>query len=226
MILAIDTATRFISLALATEQAILAEASWRSANNHTVELAPAVERMLLSAAITAKDLRAIAIAIGPGSFTGVRIGLGFAKGLALAREIPLIGVKTLEITVRSLPLNEGEAIAVIQAGRGRVVWAQYQVRGERWDAYQQTANHGVVGTWEEVARAATPRQIVVGEIDSVGQEVLQRHQIRRASPAQNVRRAACLAEIAWERLRRGETDSAATLAPIYAQQPTSGTQPC
>lgn len=219
MILAIDTATRSISLALADERTLLAEFTWQSENNHTTELAPAVERMLTGAAVTPKDLTAVAVAIGPGSFTGVRIGLGFAKGLALARDgLPLIGVRTLDIVVRALPLDEGEAIAVIQAGRGRAVWAKYEVRDWKWEA----ADDGVVGTWDDVAKLATVRSVVVGEIDPAGMHVLQRNRVRVASSEQNVRRASRLVEIGWERWRRGEIDSAAILMPVYAHQPTSG----
>jgi len=218
VILAIDTATRSISIALAEEGRALAEAVWQSENNHTTELAPAVERMLIESGVAVKALTAIAVAIGPGSFTGVRIGLGFAKGLALARgDLPLVGVRTLDIAVRALPIDEGEAVAVIQAGRGRVVWARYSARAGRWES----ANDGVVGSWEDVSRSATG-SVVVGEIDSRGMDVLQGAGVRVASADQNVRRASRLAEMAWERWRRGEVDSAAALMPVYAHQPTSG----
>jgi tRNA threonylcarbamoyladenosine biosynthesis protein TsaB len=214
VILAIDTATRMIGLALATEQAIVAEATWRTRNNHTIELAPAIERLLAAQGIAANALTAIAVAVGPGSFTGVRIGLGVAKGLALAAMpgLPLIGVPTLDIIARALP--QGRLIAVIQAGRGRVVWARY-VDG-------QAASPAALGHWEEVAAHAKGGDCVLGEIDPVGLEVLGRHQIKIGSPSQNVRRAAYLAEIGWERWRQGATDDAATLAPIYIHQPASG----
>jgi tRNA threonylcarbamoyladenosine biosynthesis protein TsaB len=222
VILAIDTATRLISVALADEVGVVAESTWQSANNHTTELAPTVERML-SRIQPATTLTAIAVAIGPGSFTGVRIGLGLAKGMALAQGLPLIGVRTFEIAARALPLEEGEAIAVLQAGRGRVIWARCSVRDGQWVA----ADDGAVGTWADVAGAATEtemrQRIVVGEIDRLGYEELQGGRVRCASPAQNIRRASHLAEIGWERLRRGATDSAAALKPVYAHQPVSGT---
>ncbi|MBI3244029.1 MAG: tRNA (adenosine(37)-N6)-threonylcarbamoyltransferase complex dimerization subunit type 1 TsaB [Chloroflexi bacterium] len=212
MILAIDTATRNISLALASEGAIVAEATWHTQNNHTVELAPALERMLTAQNVSAKDLTAVAVAIGPGSFTGVRIGLGLAKGLALANNLPLIGVPTLDVLARALP---GEnLIAAIQAGRRRVIWAKYE--------NGRAASPTVLGTWDDVAIHASGGETVVGEIDPDGLEVLSRHQIKIGSLSQNVRRAACLAEIAWERWHDGATDDAAILAPIYAHQPASG----
>jgi len=212
VILAIDTATRLISLALASEQVILAETTWRTSNNHTIELAPAIERILVAQSVLAHDLTAVAVAIGPGSFTGVRIGLGVAKGLALAGNLPLVGVSTLDVLTRALPHRR--LIAVIQAGRGRVIWARYE--------NGQAASPAALGTWEEVAAHADDGELIIGEIDLAGFEVLSRHQRKIGSLSQNLRRAACLAEIGWERWRQGAIDDAATLAPIYAHRPTSG----
>jgi tRNA threonylcarbamoyladenosine biosynthesis protein TsaB len=212
VILAIDTSTRVISLALATEQAIVAEAAWHTQNNHTIELAPAIERMLAGQGVSAKALTAIAVAVGPGSFTGARIGLGVAKGLSLANGLPLIGAPSLDIVARALP--QGRVLAVLQAGRGRVIWARY-VDG-------QAASPAALGNWEEVATQADGGETVIGEIDPAGFEALSRRRIKTGSLSQNVRRAACLAEIGWERWRQGATDDAATLAPIYLHQPASG----
>jgi tRNA threonylcarbamoyladenosine biosynthesis protein TsaB len=218
VILAIDTATRTISVALATESELLTEETWQSENNHTIELAPTVAKVL---AQNVQHLQAITVAIGPGSFTGVRIGLGFAKGLALARGLPLIGVPTLDITIRTLAPVEHNAIAVIQAGRGRVIWARYKV--EEGNEIWRAVDNGAVGTWEVVAKSATEsRSLVVGEVDEVGLKVLRESDVRVADSEKNIRRASQLAQIGWERWRAGRVDSAATLKPIYAHQPTSG----
>jgi tRNA threonylcarbamoyladenosine biosynthesis protein TsaB len=211
MILAIDTATRLISVALAEPGVVVAEATWQSENNHTTELAPAVAKLLGN-----ETINAIAVATGPGSFTGVRIGLGFAKGLALARNVPLIGVRTFEIAVYPLPPEEHEAIAVLQAGRGRVIWSQCSLNASGWVA----ASDGTVGTWTEVAGAATGGQVVIGEVDPAGSDVLQGAGVRSIN---SIRLAQHLAAIGWARWQAGQVDSAATLRPIYAQQPKSGT---
>ena len=122
--LAIDTATRYAGLALYDGDRILSEASWLSNNNHSVELMPALVRMLDQQALSAPDLAAVAVAIGPGSFTGLRIGLSVAKGLAQALKIPILGVPTLDIVafqhseqrpVRGLLSTPQRALA---AGRG------------------------------------------------------------------------------------------------------------
>jgi tRNA threonylcarbamoyladenosine biosynthesis protein TsaB len=228
VILAIDTATRAISVALAKVDGLVAEETWQSDNNHTMELAPAVEKLLAKAGVKAEALTALAVAIGPGSFTGVRIGLGFAKGLALACDLKLIGVRTLDITIRALPTTELHAIAVVQAGRSRVIWGRYVVVAGEWQTADveaaATETVGTVGTWDTVkGLARESNAIVVGEVDEVGANLLSAAGIRIASPEQNVRRAGRLAEIGWERWQAGEALGAALVQPVYAQQPTSGT---
>ena len=84
MILAIDTATRWAGLALHDGTAVIAEHGWRCLNNHTIEMTPAIDDMLKQAGVEPADLSGIAVAIGPGSYTGLRVGLALAKGLALA----------------------------------------------------------------------------------------------------------------------------------------------
>ncbi|MDX1414745.1 MAG: tRNA (adenosine(37)-N6)-threonylcarbamoyltransferase complex dimerization subunit type 1 TsaB, partial [Candidatus Promineifilaceae bacterium] len=97
MILALDTATRWTGLALHDGKRIIAEQGWSSKYTQTVELTPAVARLLATADFQVADLQAIAVAIGPGSYTSLRVGLAVAKGLSMAHQIPLIGVPTLDI---------------------------------------------------------------------------------------------------------------------------------
>ncbi len=213
MILALDTATRSIGLALLDDKKLIAETMWHSENNHTVELAPNVEKLLKENHVAVRDLKAIAVAIGPGSFNGVRIGLGFAKGLSLARDVPLIGVRTLDILVYGVTLYEGGLIPVIQAGRGRIIWSRYKVGQRGWES----ASAGVVSDWETLKAHAEENDRIIGEIDQVGSSLIDSRKIESYQ-----RRPLHLALIARERLLRGDVDDAATLAPIYAHQPASG----
>lgn len=213
MILALDTATRFIGLALLDDQNLIAELMWHSENNHTVELAPNVEMLLKKNQVTARDLKAIAVAIGPGSFNGVRIGLGFAKGLSLARDVPLVGVRTLDILVYGVTPFDGGLIPVIQAGRGRIIWSRYEVGKRGWES----VSAGVVSDWETLKAHAEENDRIIGEIDQAGLRLIDSKRIGSYQ-----RRPFYLAQIACERLMRGDADDAATLAPIYAHQPTSG----
>ena len=219
MLLAIDTATRTISLALHDGQRVVAESSWLTANHHTLELAPALAAMMARAGLSARDLRGVAVTLGPGSFTGLRIGLGVAKGLALAAGLALVGMPTLDVlaAAQGPPMREERLCAVLQAGRGRVAAALYEWRAGRWWA----AEEAFIATWGDLAaRLVGSRTRVAGEVDEAGREALRGSEERLAvvMGAPSLRRAGYLAELGWARLERGEQDDPARLAPIYLHQ--------
>ena len=89
MLLAVDTSTLWVGLALYDGKSVISEETWLSQNHHSVELAPALASLLGRSGVTGHDLSALAIALGPGSFTSLRIGLAFIKGLALALHLPV-----------------------------------------------------------------------------------------------------------------------------------------
>lgn len=221
MLLAIDTATRVISLALHDGERVLAEASWETANHHTVELAPAVQGMLSRAGLTPAQLKAVAVALGPGSFTGLRIGLGLAKGLATACQIPLIGVPTLEILAAAQPYFDGELIAVLAAGRGRICAQRFGWTVNAWEPLEEPA----IMDWETLlgqlgqTPALLSGEISAPAIQKVVAAAASGQALTLAPAAARLRRAAYLADRAWQRLWRNETDNPDTLVPIYLHQP-------
>src|SRR5512135_2390882 len=97
MLLAIDTSTAQMGVALSDGSVTVAESVWYGHQHHTVELAPALTELLNHAGLAVRDLQGLVVAIGPGSFTSLRVGLALAKGLALARTLPVVGVPTLHI---------------------------------------------------------------------------------------------------------------------------------
>lgn len=229
MLLAIDTATRQISLALYDGQRVLVEHTWRTANYHTVELAPQTALILRRAGVEPAALSGLAVALGPGSYTGLRIGLGLVKGMSLAHNLPVAGVPTFDIVMRAQaggpggPSAQGprpeQVVAVLPAGRGRVIVAAHYWDGTAWMA------DGPPRVMDWAALAADLRQptFVCGEWDAAGPDQLRAFKGRAtfASPAHSLRRAGFLAEIGWERLQRGQLDDPARLAPVYAEQPGS-----
>ena len=104
MLLAIDTSTAQIGLALYDGESIAGELVWQSRAHHTEQLAPALAGLLERVSVKMDSIEALGVAIGPGSFTSLRVGLAFVKGLALARHLPLIGIPTLDIVVAAIPL--------------------------------------------------------------------------------------------------------------------------
>jgi tRNA threonylcarbamoyladenosine biosynthesis protein TsaB len=217
MILAIDTATRIISLALRGEHDLMAETTWSSPDHHTTELGPAVDALMARAQVASFDLTAVAVALGPGSFTGLRIGLAAAKGIALASggTLALVGVPTLDIIAAAQPHPAGidRLCALVQAGRGRVSAGLYIWREDGW----RLDGDLFLVSWSDLINRLDRLTLVSGEIDPAGRTALMAasDRVRMADPAHCLRRAGYLAEIAAARFRQGQTDDPATLAPLY-----------
>jgi tRNA threonylcarbamoyladenosine biosynthesis protein TsaB len=220
-LLAIDTATQFISLALHDGQQLTAEQSWFSENHHTVELAPAVYGLLNAARISAADLTALAISVGPGSYTGLRIGVALAKGMAAAHHLPLVGISTFDSLALSQPQTTGALILVLNAGRKRIVVARYHWRKGSWTLRGEMENTD----WETLIGGLDSAVTISGEISEAGQAEIAAAQANGAPitllpPAVRLRRAGYLAEEAWARLRRSSGRNAfiaADVKPIYVQ---------
>jgi len=213
MLLAIDTSTRQMGLSLYDGDQVIGELLWHSRHYHTVELAPAVADLLSRSGLEMSAIRALGIALGPGSFTSLRVGLAFVKGLALARHIPIMGVPTLDIVAAAQEVHEVPLVAVLQAGRGRLALCQYEAVDDTW----QVQGDPQVTTADELADQIKKPTIVCGELTGEERQRLARKRVNvlLASPAQCVRRPAILAELAWERWQAGIEEDAAALAPIY-----------
>ena len=214
LLLAIDTATRFAGLALYDGAVIRSEAIWQSHENHSVELMPALVRMLDQQGVSVQDLSAVAVALGPGSFTGLRIGLSVAKGLAQAQNMPIFGVPTLPILAFQHAEQRRPVWSVVRAGRGRLCAARYTHRRGQW---RWNSNLHLT-TLDGLIELISKRCLVCGELRRKEIEYISERtdtDVRFATPSQSVRRPACLAELAWQRFEIGDSDDLATLSPIY-----------
>jgi tRNA threonylcarbamoyladenosine biosynthesis protein TsaB len=214
MILAIDTATQYASLALYRPDGIFAEESWFSGRNHTVHLMPRIQHMLSLAELRVAELTGLAVALGPGSFTGLRIGLAVAKGLALPFKLPVVGVPTLDISAYPFRASGLPVWAIAEAGRGRILTACFAQVEDEW----QTVAPPYLTSFTDLAARIEQTALCVGEIDQAGADILWRGSARKAevvSPAHRLRRAAYLAELAAQRLEAGDQDDPDALVPIY-----------
>jgi tRNA threonylcarbamoyladenosine biosynthesis protein TsaB len=219
MILAIDTATRWTGLALFDGKTIIAEQGWRGTHTQTVELTPAIAALLNRAELPAEDLQAISVAIGPGSYTSLRVGLAVAKGLSLAHQIPLVGVPTLDIIAASIGLRTGSLLVAVEAGRSRVVAGLYRWHESRgW----QPSERPIIETWETLLFHLENPTTFAGEISPEAAKLIRasKKPFYLVPAAASVRRAGYLAEIGWQRWRQGNVDDAATLAPNYLRDPS------
>lgn len=218
MLLSIDTATRAVGIALHDGAQVLAERMWLSNQHQTVELAPESALMLRQAGASVSLLTGVAVSLGPGSFTGLRIGLAFAKGLALAHSLKLIGVPTLEVLAQSQPSKEMPLVGVLPAGRGRLVALWYKWSRKKWRSQGEPENL----TLKELLAKLSEQTYVCGELTTKQRQTLRKEQrVELAPPSACVRRPAVLAEIAWEMLRKKKVTKFAQVAPIYLESARS-----
>jgi tRNA threonylcarbamoyladenosine biosynthesis protein TsaB len=212
MLLAVDTSTAQMGLAVYDGAQVLGEYAWRSSQRHTVELAPAVFELLGRCGLSTDDLRALGVALGPGSFTSLRVGLALVKGLAVARGLPLIGIPTLDILAAAQPLSRLPLLVAIQAGRGRLAAGWYKRSKGSWKSKDPARVVTANALVEEIKSSVS----VCAELTAQERQTLAANaSIQLVSPARSVRRPALLAELAWARWQAGDVDDAATLAPIY-----------
>ncbi len=213
MILAIDTATRSAGLAVHDGASVRAEFTWDTADHHTVELMPRVVEMLTQIDVPIDRISGLAVSIGPGSFTGVRVGVAAAKGLALARSLPIVGVRSTDILAYAVQWCESPLVVVVRAGRGRLIAAKYIKNGE-W----QPDGDFILTTADLIGEQWDTPTTVCGELTAGEQETIGRRlggRVKLLAPAFALRRAGFLAEIGWQRLRSGQSDDPARLRPIY-----------
>ncbi len=217
MLLAIDSATRMLSLALHDGERVRAEMTWETANRHTVELTPAIYEICARTGITVQTLTHLAVSQGPGSFSGLRIGIAVAKGLAMALSVPLIAVPTLDIVAAAHPIVKGTLIAVAQAGRSRVCVGRYAWGTLGWSAIAEVE----IMAWDALIASVETDSLIAGEIDNTAHEMIVNSSkpIRISPPAFSLRRASFLADLAWARVRSGTPADPAAVIPIYVNQP-------
>jgi tRNA threonylcarbamoyladenosine biosynthesis protein TsaB len=219
MQLAIDTSTEYAGLALMRDSEVLAEMTWRCGLNHTVELYPHLDFLMKSANAQMKDLDCIIVALGPGSFNGLRVGVSAAKGLALNLNIPIIGIGTLEAISYQHAETGLPVCAILNAGREEIATATYQLKPRKgWSKIQSDR----LITPAMLAQAVKEITLFCGEIKPAVAQQLKKLLKSKAvipAPAAQLRRAFFLAELGSQRQASGQFDNLSTLQPVYLRRP-------
>ena len=206
-ILAVETSTLAGGVALFDGERLMGEYLLDVRVTHSERLMVAVDRVVSDAGWTIHDLEALAVAIGPGSFTGLRIGLATVKGLAVALSIPVAGVPTLDAMAAALPFAALPVCPVIDARKGEIYTSLY-----RWDGFEMRREWEYLALPHEEleARLAEPA-ILLG----AGAASIRSPHVRLAPPARRVPSPACVGQLGLARLRLGETVAASELVPLY-----------
>jgi tRNA threonylcarbamoyladenosine biosynthesis protein TsaB len=223
MLLALDTSTALASVAL-YDGTLKAEATWHAGRNHSQQVMPTAVRLLEEQGLGPEALTAVGVAIGPGSYTGVRVGLALAKGLAVALRLPLVGVSTLDVLAAPLVTAGRPVRPALDAGRRRYATALYERQG---DALVQTEPVSSVDL-DGLVALLRPPVVITGDLDGAARARLAAAcpgaadygaggapGVEVVSPAAALRRAGFLAELAWARLATEGGSDPATVDAIY-----------
>src|SRR5439155_16275699 len=223
-ILGIETATASQSVALLDDQQVLAEAAWSGAGSRGGKLLPMIDSVLRKAGVTPSAIEAIAVSVGPGSFTGVRVGLATAKGIILGTQALLIGVSTLEALAAGYRFHKAMIGALLDAGRGEVYAGLYQYTGAE---LRQLCPEAVVSP---DAIAVQALALTTGEIHLIGDGVARyRERLEVAfqgrarvtdEGCRAVPMAAWVAQLAFGQLQKSETGTSPDreVVPVYLRR--------
>lgn len=215
-ILALETSAKSVSVAVTENGTLLAQAYQDRGLTHSVTLMPLLDGMLKTAGLTLDDMDIIAVAQGPGSFTGIRIGVSAAKGLAWAKALPCCGVSTLEAMAYGVTDFEGVVVGAMDARRQQVYNALF--RTENGCVTRLCADRAVAMELvaEELAAIPEPK-LIVGDGAALLYDFLQTSGIgcRLASPLHLQQSAAGVALAAEHLAAQGLTCSAQELQPVY-----------
>lgn len=216
MLLAIDTSSLVLSCALAEKDKLIAEWTVQRRLTHSEQLIPHMDAMMKEAGVSKSEITGIACAKGPGSFTGLRIGLATAKMCAYIWKVPLIGVNTLEALAWNMAGSQAFILPLEDAQRGNVYAALYGAFDEMWQEAPDEA-----APIEDVIRAAVDHGgpiIAAGESADKYGGLLVKAGIRLAPPQNRCCRAGSVAMAGLAHLEKGEQDDPLKLLPHYIRR--------
>ncbi|MGH2739976.1 MAG: tRNA (adenosine(37)-N6)-threonylcarbamoyltransferase complex dimerization subunit type 1 TsaB [Actinomycetota bacterium] len=220
LVLAIETSTPQTTVALGTDQGVIAAAQVAWGRGHTEIVGPAIDHLLEWSEIELAQIGGVAVGLGPGSFTGLRVGVATARAIAQVLSLPVVGISSLDVLAFDVRYTRNRICAVIDAKRGEVYSAFYQpVPG----GVTREAGFGV-GSPD---RLAADLQVSPEEVLLVGDGALvyQRElagagpHLEFASVAHAFPQAVALMELALPRFIREETSRPAEVTPLYIRKP-------
>lgn len=218
-ILAIDTATQVSSVAVLEGSKVLAELTMQARLTHSETLLPHIEQALNMAGITKDKLTGIAVSIGPGSFTGLRIGLAAAKTMAYALSLPIIGVSTLKALAEHFYGAEALIVSMIDAQKGNAYVESYEWQNGELKIVTPVK---VAPIGEIIASCAKKTKNVILTGDVVQKKIAGKLELTAnvliAPPHLLMPRAACVAVLGQRELSLGKKDNVMAIEPVYIRR--------
>jgi tRNA threonylcarbamoyladenosine biosynthesis protein TsaB len=217
-ILGIDTSTSCGSLGIIDDDEVVAEYTLLRDETHSARLVPAIQALLKEARLGLDEIDGMAVSLGPGSFTGLRVGLSAVKGLALAAERPVVGVPTLDALASNLPFTPCVICPILDARKGEVYTALYKY-GES-GRIEQLTPYQVLPPPLLLEKIPLQDTIFLGDgVEAYGGLFEERlgTQALFAPPHLRFLRGSTVAEIGLQRFKQGEQDDISLLVPIYVR---------
>ncbi|ASS76614.1 tRNA (adenosine(37)-N6)-threonylcarbamoyltransferase complex dimerization subunit type 1 TsaB [Tumebacillus algifaecis] len=227
--LAIDTATQTLSVAVGEKGKLLGEATTQLSRNHSVKMMPLLEGLMSNLDLTPDSLQGIVVGRGPGSYTGVRIAVTAVKAFAMALNIPLVGVSSLDGLARHGELSDALVVPMFDARRKQAYTAFYEQQN---GVFEKIAEDRLL-VLDDLIKAINSRMVVrrldkrpvkvllLGDGAQAHREELRERLGEKAqfapSPSHDFVRAAHLLDVGIPLIEAGETHDAATFAPEYLQ---------
>jgi tRNA threonylcarbamoyladenosine biosynthesis protein TsaB len=216
-VLGIDTSTAVVSIGIIEDESVIAESSLNVMASHSAKLMSVIDDVLKRSALTIQELDAFAVTIGPGSFTGLRIGLSTVKGFCYALKKPIIGVITLDVLAYSLKYSDKLICPILDARKQEVYSAIYRGGSKlvRQTDYLCTKIESILASLNEPTiflgdGVARYKEIIVQNLNN--------HAIIAESPFRFCR-GPIVALLGYERLISGESDDYFAITPFYIRKP-------
>jgi tRNA threonylcarbamoyladenosine biosynthesis protein TsaB len=216
-ILAIDTATRVGSIAVVQGSVLKAQQILNVSATHNQRLLPGIERILADAGWSLDDIDGFAVSLGPGSFTGLRIGLSIIKGLAWATNKPLAGVPTLDALAANVSFVPHKICPILDARKGEIYTAFYR-QGDGGIPRRLTSYMAIKP--EQLLALISETTVLIGDgLLSYGDYLKKElgNRLVVPPPHLSVIHASSVAWLGWHRLRSGEYDDVSSCTPLYVR---------
>ena len=218
-ILGIDTSTMAANVAVLEDDKLICEYTINTKKTHSQKLMPMIENMLKLSDLDIKEIDAIAICVGPGSFTGLRIGMATAKAMAHVNNIPLIGVNSLEILGANMDLCNRNICSILDAQRNQVYMNKYILKDDKITELEEISIKPIDELLEEIS-SSNEDWVLVGEaVYKYKEKIEEISNITISSPANNITKASTLCFVARDKmLANDQVYNCYNINPMYIRK--------
>ena len=218
-ILGIDTSTMAANVAVLEDDKLICEYTINTKKTHSQKLMPMIENILKLSDLDIKEIDAIAICVGPGSFTGLRIGMATAKAMAHVNNIPLIGVNSLEILGANMDLCNRNICSILDAQRNQVYMNKYILKDYKITELEEISIKAIDELLEEIS-SSNEDWVLVGEaVYKYKEKIEEISNITIPSPANNITKASTLCFVARDKmLANDQVYNCYNINPMYIRK--------